>query len=71
MTGANLSGDGKFTFTWSAQTGRSYQVQFKNSLSDAEWINVEPPVIATGEVTTFSSPISNAFARFYRVVSNP
>ena len=71
VTGASVSGDSKFSFTWSAQVGRSYQVQFKSSLSDTEWINVEPPVTPTGETATFSSSISDAFARFYRVTTKP
>ncbi len=71
VTGASVSADGKFSFAWTGQTGRTYQVQFKNSWSDTEWTNVEPPVTATGEVATFSASISDSFARFYRVTIKP
>lgn len=71
VTGASVSLDGNFSFTWSAQAGRPYQVQFKKSLSDAEWTNIEPPVSATGDSATFSALVSEAVERFYRVVSKP
>ena len=57
--------------TWSAQTGRSYQVQFKNSLNQTKWTDVEPPVMPTGDTATFSSSISDGFVRFYRVTTKP
>ncbi|MSU64067.1 MAG: hypothetical protein EXS31_17020 [Pedosphaera sp.] len=71
VTGASISGDGKFTFTWSAQAGRSYQVQFKNGLSDAEWRNIEPPVTTTTDSATFTASVSDGAQRYYRVVGNP
>ena len=71
VTEAKLSGDGKFSFTWSAQAGRSYQVQFKNSLTDGAWLNVEPPVVASEDTASFSASVSEAAERFYRVVNPP
>ena len=71
VTAASVSADGKFSFTWSAQTGHSYQVQFKNNLSDADWSNIEPPVMPNGDSATFSASISEAVVRFYRVLSKP
>ncbi|MSU36921.1 MAG: hypothetical protein EXS36_17855 [Pedosphaera sp.] len=71
VTAASASTDGKFSFTWSAQIGHSYRVQFKDSLSEAEWMNVEPPVLPNGGSATFSASISEGVVRFYRVVSKP
>ncbi len=71
VTGASVSGDGKFSFTWSAQAGRSYQVQFKNDLADAEWTNIEPVVTPVADNATFTASISEAAQRYYRVVNTP
>ena len=57
---------------WSAEPGKRYQVQFKNSISDPGWIDLASPVVAsitTGSVVDSSNGLSAQ--RFYRVVLMP
>ena len=56
---------------WNAQVGRSYRVQFKNSLSDTDWVDVEPLVTANAESASFTASINSASQRFYRVQRAP
>jgi len=57
--------------SWPLASGKTYQVQFKNDLSDPVWQDL-PGNIAfigdTGYVTDFSPPPDK---RFYRIVLNP
>lgn len=70
FTATNLavSADGKISFAWEARAGNIYRVQFKNNLSDAEWINVEPTIKATEGTASFSETLSGVGQRFYRIM---
>ena len=52
---------------WPSVAGKSYQVQYKEDLSVAEWTNLDGVVTATGD---FSSVVDTSAGskRFYRVV---
>ena len=56
------------TLTWPAVSGATYQVQFKNSLTDSIWqtLNGNTWVPAPGYATDLAP---NASQRFYRVVA--
>jgi hypothetical protein len=57
---------------WNGASTRFYQIQYKNSLRDPEWLNLGPPVQATGGVVTLDDETSEGQpARFYRVVLLP
>ena len=58
-------------FTWSAQPGLSYQVQYKTNLLQAEWINLVASVLATNWQMQFVDSPSTNSERFYRVVVLP
>jgi hypothetical protein len=54
-----------------AQTGFSYQVQYKNSLTDANWLNVGGVVTGNNTIQTVNDT-SSGDSRFYRAqVSQP
>jgi hypothetical protein len=57
------------TLTWPAANGKTYQVQFKNNLTDSTWqiLNGNTWVAGTQGYATDLSP--NAGQRFYRVVA--
>jgi Immunoglobulin domain len=53
--------------TWQSVAGHSYQVQFKNSLTDSTWSNAGTPITATGSTASFTDNVPAASNRFYRV----
>jgi Tol biopolymer transport system component len=58
------------TITWPTQPGETYHVQFKNSLSDANWQEVSGVITFAGEqaqLTDLAPPIGQ---RFYRIATN-
>ncbi len=54
--------------TWQSVSGHSYQVQYKNSLSDASWINTGSPITATGATTASTNSVIGTNTRFYRIL---
>jgi hypothetical protein len=61
------------SLTWSAQPGRSYRLQFKNSLeTSGAWNSLVPDIIAPGHTATGTdNTISGTNQRFYRVIDLP
>jgi hypothetical protein len=55
--------------TWPASLGTGYQVQFKNSLGDAQWQNLAIPATIVGSQGSVVDPAPVAGMRFYRIVS--
>jgi hypothetical protein len=53
--------------TWPTTLGVNYQVQYKDSLSDAGWANAGNVITATGAMLSFTNSPLNASGRFYRV----
>jgi len=61
---------GNVTITWNNTfVGHGYQVQYKNSLSDAAWTNLGSPVTTTNAAASFPDTTATGNTRFYRVVS--
>jgi hypothetical protein len=54
------------TLRWSAETGRTYRLQYKNVLSETAWTDVPGSVTAFGPTAT-ATDVNNATQRFYRV----
>lgn len=50
-----------------SQTGKTYQVQFRDLIGAGNWTNAGAPLAGTGQTITFPEP-ADAPARFYRVV---
>jgi hypothetical protein len=61
---------GQFSFSWTAQMGQSYQVQFATNLANRAWINLGGSQTATSSVMSVSNAISGKQG-FYRVVLLP
>lgn len=61
---------GATTFTWAAQAGQAYQVQYLADLSQTNWINLGSP-LTTGNYTLTSFDPSANQQRFYRVLALP
>jgi hypothetical protein len=61
--------DGNFSFTWQAQAGRTYRVQYKSDLDPAtSWSDLPDSVTATGPTATYEDKTNgNAGQGFYRV----
>ena len=57
--------NGNFQFSWSANAGKIYRVQWKQQLSAATWSDLTN-LTATGTTITFSE--TAAQQRFYRVI---
>jgi len=61
--------DGTTTVFWSAVPGKTYQLQYRNSLSDSAWTNLPGTVMANGTTAFKLDPARGANSQgFYRVV---
>ena len=67
--GISLSGT-DLTLAWRAVPGRSYRLQYKNSLTDPVWLDLPGNVRASGVAASTTAPMQGP-QRFYRVVANP
>jgi hypothetical protein len=56
-----------FTFTWTALSGQTYQVQSSTNLNATNWINWGNPITATNSTVSTSDAITNR-QQFYRVL---
>ena len=57
------------TVQWSAVSGKTYRLQFKNSLNDLNWSSVSGDVTSTGTTASKLDPTgANLTGRFYRVL---
>ncbi|MCX6890684.1 MAG: S8 family serine peptidase [Verrucomicrobia bacterium] len=60
-----------FTLNWAALAGYSYQVQYQTNLTEAAWLNLGSPVVATGSTAAVVCLDAAAPSRFYRVFQLP
>jgi hypothetical protein len=60
--------DGVAVVTWNSVAGRTYRLQYKNSLADTAWQDALPDVLAIGPTTTLTNALGNNLRRFYRVM---
>jgi hypothetical protein len=61
------SAGGSLNLQWNVFAGKTYQVQYKNSLNDADWSNLGDPIVADGSTISISDLIVEP-NRFYRLV---
>jgi len=59
--------DGTLELKWDAILGKTYRVQTKSSLRDAQWLDLSPALLSQGEELTFRVPLTEP-QRFYRIV---
>ncbi|HKW30266.1 MAG TPA: hypothetical protein VJT54_13095, partial [Verrucomicrobiae bacterium] len=57
------------TITWPYVSGHSYQVQYKNNLTDNAWQQVAGTMNINGNQASLTDPVPAAGQRFYRVVA--
>jgi autotransporter-associated beta strand protein len=66
-----LPSGARVQLTWAAADNRSYRVQYKDHLEDANWTNLVPDVLALGPTASTIQTSVTAAKRFYRVVLLP
>jgi VCBS repeat-containing protein len=59
--------NGTATITWSAVSGHTYRLQFRDDLDAPNWSDVLPDIIATGSSASATNAVGPLSARFYRV----
>jgi uncharacterized repeat protein (TIGR03803 family) len=62
---------GRLLLTWSAEIGRSYQLQGKFDLTSSPWVNLQSPLTALRSTLSISYPITNGAPQFFRVALLP
>ena len=62
---ATING-GNITVSFPTQTGYSYQLQYKDHLTDANWISLGSPISGNGSVQSGTDTATGS-ARFYQV----
>lgn len=65
MTDADHCGANRFSAAIPTRSGKVYRLEYKNSLTDADWIAL-PLVAGTGSNLTLVDPTANSSQRFYR-----
>ncbi len=55
------------TLGWSAISGTTYRVQFKDDLGNTNWTDLMPDITATGSSASFTDA-PNVAQRFYRIL---
>ena len=66
---AAITRDGAgISLAFDTTAGRTYQVQYKNNLNDADWLPLNPAVVASGPTLAASDTITGQPQRFYRIV---
>jgi hypothetical protein len=55
------------TVSWTSVAGYTYQLQYKEWLSDTNWLPVTPNIPATNTTTSMSDSVGSAEQRLYRV----
>jgi hypothetical protein len=63
--------NGLATIIWSAVSGQTYRLQYKDDLSDAGWHERLPDITAAGSTASAADPIGALPRRFYRILLVP
>jgi hypothetical protein len=62
-----VNGAGQLEFSWPAPLGLSYQVEYKDDLSEAVWTPFGSPLAGNGSTLSITIPLTDAAQRFVRV----
>jgi hypothetical protein len=68
---ASLPGNGKVQLSFTVQPGFTYQLEYKDDLSDAGWLPLGLPVMAETAALVIEDEISGQPQRFYRLAVIP
>ena len=63
--------NGSFSVSFSTEKGKSYNLQYKNSLSDPTWIDLMTVIGTGGSMPVTDATASGQRARFYRIFPTP
>jgi hypothetical protein len=58
----------KITLTWQSEPGKTYQVQYSDTLETVNWQNLDGTIVATQTSTSATDNLAGRVKRFYRVV---
>jgi len=56
---------------WSSVSGRSYRVQFTESLDPEAWTDISPDILANASTASATNTLSGAAQRFFRIQALP
>ena len=59
---------GHWEASWSAAPGLAFQLQYKTSLTQSDWIDLGSPIVATNSTVIVPDAGGGDPQRFYRVV---
>ena len=63
--------NGTISFSWNAQAGVLYQVQYTTNLAQVSWTNLGDVLSTTGSSITATDAPAASTMRFYRIVLLP
>ena len=61
------TGSGSFILTWSASSGSTYRVEYKDSLKAQVWTDLTPDVVADHDTACFTDYSAPGAQRFDRI----
>ena len=61
-------GQGMVNLIFDTTPGRTYQVQYKDNLSDKDWLQLNPRVVADNATLSSFDSLNSGSQRFYRIV---
>ena len=67
ITPSFTASNGLYTFSWSAVSNLTYQLQSATNLAAPDWIDLGSPITATNSSVSATEPIGSDEQRFYRV----
>jgi hypothetical protein len=71
IAGVRLSlSEGRISFRWTAQAGRRYRVQYKESLNDGSWQDLPLTPQIDGDAASVSDALDVKPSRFYRIIAD-
>ena len=67
-TVSTVLSNGVVSITWESVPGQTYRVQYKDSLTAANWIALQPDVLASGPTASATDALTAGQLRVYRVM---
>jgi hypothetical protein len=68
IASVSFASPGSVRLTGTAVAGRGYQVQYRNGPPSGAWVDLGPPIIATGATASAEEAVGDAAQVYYRVV---
>jgi hypothetical protein len=68
---APMMAHGILSLSFPTENGKSYAMQYKNTLNDPTWTDLETVVGTGGNLTITDATAAQRWMRFYRVMATP